>query len=378
MVVALITPTGYFMWTSLIHSNYSDKISKSEKKPEISFVDKQLQSMTLRQKVSNLLILHTSGTNLDSIKEYLQKYQPAGLIFMKDNIPSTLDELSEMTKQLQTNPELPYLFAIDEEGGVVSRLDDDTFPAANELKSQPPSATESAFRQRSNILNQAGMNLNFGIVADTTSNSSSFIYKRVFGGDPTLVSKHVRAAVRGEKGFVLSTLKHFPGHGEAEADSHFSIPTTNITMEQWQKNDNPPFLGGIKEGAQFVMFGHLAYIQIDTLPASLSTKWHETLKDEDNFKGVSITDDMIMLQQSGDQNYLDPVKNAISALNAGNTILLYVLDHGGGATNIDPDIIIDGIVKAVNNGEIDIKIINENTRQVLNQRHDISDTIKKS
>jgi len=338
---------------------------------DVLFVNEQLANMTLRQKISNLLILHASGYDATTLQNYLQTYQPGGLIFMGDNIPTTTEELTALTNNLQSNVDLPYLFAIDEEGGVVSRLPTDNYPAAVDLKTQPSNNTEIAFRQRSQLLKQVGMNLNFGIVADVTNNPNSFIYERVFGGDPPMVSERVAAAVDGTNGLTLSTLKHFPGHGETESDSHTSIPLTDISYEMWQTNDKPPFVSGIKAGANVVMFGHLIYSSVDSLPASLSVKWHQILSDKIGFTGISITDDMIMLQQSGDPVYADPITNAISALQAGNTMLLYVLDHGG-VSVFDSNSLIDGVVAAVSNGSFSQTIIDENVRHVLTLRHSLS------
>jgi beta-N-acetylhexosaminidase len=215
------------------------------------------------------------------------------------------------------------------------------------------------------------MNLNFGIVADVSANPASFIYQRVFGGDPVAAGEHVAAAVTGANGLTLSTLKHFPGHGETESDSHTSVPTTDVSYEKWQQQDEPPFVSGINAGAEVVMFGHLIYSSVDAMPASLSAKWHQILSEQIGFTGISITDDMIMLQQSGDSKYYDPITNAISALQAGNTMLLFVLDHGGGESDIDPNSLIDGIVAAVENGSLDRTIINSNVRQVLTLRHNL-------
>lgn len=336
------------------------------KKPEPSFAETKLASMTLRQKVASLLILHASGSDVATLGKFLIDYQPSGLIFMPDNIGSmTSAELGVVTTQLQIDPELPYLFAIDEEGGTVQRLIEDSFPSALDLKNQPADATETAFFNRSAMLKQAGMNLNFGIIADITDNPNSFIYPRVLGIDPTNSSDRVAAAVRGEKGNVISTLKHYPGHGETTGDSHYSIPATDISYQQWQDRDEKPFVSGIKAGAQFVMFGHLTYSAVDSLPASLSIKWHDIIRQRDNFKGIIITDDMLMLQQSGLSEYSDPIKNAVNAINAGNTVLLYVL----GSDSIAPNDLIDGIVSAVDDGTISQDIININVKQVLELRH---------
>jgi beta-N-acetylhexosaminidase len=337
-----------------------------------SYVDKQLETMTLRQKVASLLILHTPGADAVTLENFLKTYQPSGLIFMADNIPSTIDQLATTTKQLQSNQSLPYFLAVDEEGGVVKRLAADTYPAAADLKDQSIDATASAFKQRSNLLKQVGLNLNFGIVADVTDDSNSFIYPRVFGGDPASVSGQVSAAVKASKGLTLTTLKHFPGHGETEANSHTSLPVTGVSLDQWQQHDMPSFQSGVSAGADVVMFGQLIYSSVDSNPATLSAKWHEILKDKLGFTGLTITDDMIMLQDSGDSRYSDPVANAVAALKAGNTMLLFVLSHDNSASNIDPNSLIDGIVAAISDGRLSQDLINQDVQHVLSVRYLLS------
>ncbi len=369
LIIALVGLGIYAILSKLPNPTKSADTSVTEPVPldaDTVFVNQQLDKMTLRQKVSSLFILHTQGYDASALSTYLQTYQPSGLIFMSDNIPPSLEEMTALTTQLQTNAGLPYLFAIDGEGGVVNRLrSDDTFLSAAELKSLPPTETETAFRQRSQLLKTAGINLNFGIVADVNGNPDSFIYDRTFGGDAAQVSDHVAAAVRGADGLTLSTLKHFPGHGETSDDSHFLTPTTDTSINNWRTNDNPPFASGIDAGAEFVMFGHLIYSSVDPLPASLSAKWHRILTGTNKFYGISITDDMIMLQQTGDPAYADPVANAVSAINAGNTMLLYVIDPNSDVGNIDPNTLIDGIETAVNDGTIPIEIITNNCRKIL-------------
>ena len=336
------------------------------------YVDEAFDKMTLKEKVASLFILHASGTNPDTIKAFMDQYQSGGFILMGDNIPSTDKGLIEITNAIRGDGRLPRLAAIDEEGGSVKRLPGDTFPSAETLKNKYLTDTYDAFMKRSDLVMSVGINLNFGIIADVTNNPNSFIYDRVLGTNPQTASDNVRAAVGASRGRTLSTLKHFPGHGETADDSHTSIPTTNISYDVWQAKDMLPFDAGVQGGADFVMFGHLRYSSVDSQPASLSKKWHDILKDNLHFRGISITDDMIMLQNSGEAAFSDPVANAITALNAGNTMLLYVLDNQGAAnTKIDPAALIDGVVAAVNDGRISKSLIDSDVLQVLKLRDGI-------
>lgn len=328
--------------------------------PQLSPIDTKLSHMSLHDKVASLLILHQAGTDPQQLQNFVATYKPGGFILMGDNIPASSDELQHITDMLGDR-----LVAIDEEGGTVQRLKGDTFANAETLKSLPVVDTTDAFLARSTYLQQLGITLNFGIIADTTNDPNSFIYSRVLGTSPANASDRVAAAVRASSGKTLSTLKHFPGHGETEENSHITIPVTGISFSEWQQRDKPPFQAGIKAGANVVMMGHLAYSAVDSAPASLSKKWHDILRSDLGFKGIIVTDDMFMLQDSGEPAYENLTQNAVSALQAGNTMLLYVTDHDEANTKIDPTGIIDAIVSAVENGTLQESAITANAKLVL-------------
>lgn len=329
------------------------------------YADDRLATMTLDQKVASLLMLHHPGIDAGKLRAFAGDNGLGGLILMGDNVPGTLPELTALTKGVSTDPGLPLLLAIDQEGGVVSRLPSDVDLGADRLKSLPASATTDSFTGRSTLLANAGINVNFGIVADVTSDPHSFIYDRVLGTDPSSSGERVAAAVTGERGRVLSTLKHFPGHGAAEGDSHRGIPSTDLSYDGWLEQVAPPFRSGIRAGAEMVMFGHLAYSAVDPRPASLSPAWHSILRQELGFDGVIITDDMIMLQHSGRAEYADPVENGIDALAAGNTMLLYVLPERPSAVGVDLTRLITGISAAVDAGRIPLAVIDDDARRLL-------------
>lgn len=332
-----------------------------------------LSDIPLRDRVAGLFILHTPGTDPQALASYYQKYKPAGLIFMNDNVPPTPDELKAQTAALARTGDLPPLIAIDEEGDSVKRLQSDTFAGAWTLADLPPAATKEAFEGRSKLLHDYGFNLNFGIVADATDNQSSYIYERVLGTTPQTAADRVEQAVLGTKGLTFSTLKHFPGHGETVDNSHVNIPLIATSIEQWRAGPAQPFRAGIDAGADMVMMGHLRYTAVDSRPASLSKTWHDTLRNELKFKGLIVTDDMIMLLESGDAAYADPVANAVAALQAGSNILLYVLDHASETSRIDPSKLIDGVVAAVKAGDISESLINQRYQAVLDLRQYLAD-----
>jgi beta-N-acetylhexosaminidase len=360
--------------TTSQQTNTNTNQAPAQKKPAQppSYVDQTLSKLSLRDKVASLFIFHTSTTDPATLASYYNTHKPAGLILMGDNIPYTFAELRAETSALVTDKQLPPLIAIDEEGDTVTRLAADTYPGALTLRNQPATAAKTAFTNRSNMLKSLGINLNFGIDADVTADPNSFIYPRVLGTTPQAASDRVAQAVAGSEGITLSTIKHFPGHGETGVDSHTAIPNAPTSFSDWQQRDALPFQAGINAGADMVMFGHLRYSAVDQQPASLSSKWHDIVRGQLGFKGVVITDDMIMLQDSGEAAYADPVRNAILALQAGNDLLLYVLNHGSASSNIDPSTLIDGVAAAVQTGQVSQKTIDERARNVHNLRHSLA------
>src|SRR6185312_1081941 len=134
--------------------------------------------------------------------------------------------------------------------------------------------------------------------------------------------------------------------------------------------DKIPFQDGVDADADIVMFGQLTYSSVDTKPATLSFAWHEIL-DQMGFNGLTITDDMIMLQQSNDPAYSDPVKNAVASLKAGSDLLLYVNDHGGGDSDINVNALVNGIVGAVQSGQIPESSIDQKLEKVLMYREKV-------
>lgn len=368
--IVAVTIIGLLLW--LRFWGFEKTTPPPVKVVEKSYVDKVFDSMSLRDKVASLFILHTPGTNSTNLRDYVIQYKPSGLILMSDNITATTTELASLTKSLSTDSRLPLLIATDEEGDTVTRLASDTFAGAMTLRNAPPQASRDAFLGRSELLKSVGINLNFGIIADVTADSNSFIFPRVLGTNTADASARIAEAVAGTKGKTLSTLKHFPGHGETKANSHSTIPIADTSYNTWLTSVAPPFEAGIKAGADVVMFGQLAYPSVDPLPATLSKKWHGILTSTLGFKGITITDDMVMLQNSGNPRYTDPVQNAIDAINAGNTLVLFVTNHIDSNSMIEPDSLINGVVQAVEDGRVKISLVNDNVHKLLNLRFSLA------
>lgn len=339
------------------------EVSVAEVDPLAAYVDARLEAMTLEQKIASLFMVHVAGHDPAPIRGVIDATGVAGVILMGDNVAS-VEQVASLTAGLSADPGLPVLTGIDQEGGTVRRLPD-AGPGAGALRVLDPSATQAAFTDRAALVASAGVTINFGIVADVTADRRSFIFARTYGPDPGSAGAHVAAAVAGESGVVLSTLKHFPGHGAAPGDSHSSVPTTAMTLDEWRATQAPPFTAGIAAGAELVMLGHLRYASVDGAPASLSPTWIGILRGELGFDGIIVTDDMVMLQNSGEAAYADQTSNAVAAVAAGVTLLLYV-------GPVDVPTVVASIAAAVRDGRIPMATIDDAARRLLELRRGMS------
>ena len=324
----------------------------------------RVSKMSLREKAASVVMAHISTTDQNALREFMTRTGAGGFILMGPNIPGDEAELRAITAALTLDAGLPPLIGIDQEGGDVSRLPWDHFAASVTLKSQDAAAAQRAFTGRGALVQRAGIGVNFGIVADVTPESGSFIFRRSMGWPPSEAAARVGAAVSGEGAQTFSTLKHFPGHGAAAGDSHSTIPATDKSLAQWQTSDAVPFVAGIDAGAPVVMFGHLAFTAVDPAPASLSAEWHRILREDLGFAGIAITDDLGMLQASGIPAYRDPVANAVAALAAGNDMVLGVMFSDANTAGA----IIDGIVAAVESGALPASRLDEAAGRVTTLR----------
>ncbi len=332
--------------------------------PIQQYADARLSVMTLEEKISSMIMAHLAGVDAASMRDFADANDLGGLILMPDNIPEPAQQLATLTPTMSAEPGLPLLIATDQEGGVVERIPSDT-PAAAALRELPADAAREAFAARGALLASLGISVNFGIVADVTPDTSSFIFDRTLGDSVSDAAPRVSAAVTGELGMVLSTLKHFPGHGVAPGDSHSSIPATDMGLDEWRSTQAGSFVAGIDAGAPVVMLGHLQFDSIDPTPATLSARWQQILRDELGFEGITITDDMNMLEYSGRPDLADQEQNAVRAVTAGNTMLLYV-------GSVDLPGVVGAISDAVRAGDIPETVVDDAARRLLVLRRTLS------
>jgi len=280
--------------------------------------------------ISNLLVLAFEGMAAPAdVLDRVRTDPPAGFtLFTEDNIHDVA-QARELTASLQeaNNSDLPLLIAADQEGGQLIALVGTTpFPGNMALGAAgDPELTRRVGTAIGVEMLAAGVNLNYAPCADLNTNPANpSLGIRAFGDEPAPVGAHVGAFVRGMRSAgVLATVKHFPGKGNAQVDSHFGLPVIAHDRARLDEIELVPFLAGLNAGVELVMTGHFAIpglTERDDLPSTLSRAvLTGLLRDDLGFSGAIITDafDMGAIAQGTGQ-----VIDAITAIRAGVDLLL--------------------------------------------------------
>lgn len=300
-----------------------------------------LPNIDLKKIAGQMLLLGFRGDsaneNSDIYKEIHENHVGGVILFDKDmvhnkpvhNIKSP-EQVRELTNTLQSYSEFPLFVGVDQEGGLVNRLKSDYgFPqTVSHLQIGKKNDLAYTYEQASLIaktLKSVGINLNFAPVVDLDVNEANpIIHKkeRSFSANVDEVVNHARVYSKAHKEQgILTTLKHFPGHGSSFGDSHLGF--TDVT-ETWTKIELEPYYKLIKEEGfdEFVMTTHIFNSKLDAEhPATLSHNvLSGILKNEMGFKGLLISDDMQM-RAITDKYGLDQA--VVLAINAGVDVMCF-------------------------------------------------------
>ena len=325
----------------------------------------QLENMSLAEKAGQVVICGLKGYEIDSdVTTLIQDSKVGGVILFAKNIKDST-QLATITNSIKnlSNPKIPPIIAIDEEGGMVTRMPSDIESMPSAYSIAQTGNTDLCYQSGEIIgkqLNALGLSTGFSPVLDIWSNPDNMIISsRAYGTTPEDVSTYATQAMLGLKSQeVIPVGKHFPGHGDTLDDSHYSLPVITKTKSELESYEFIPFKTAIDNGIPAIMVGHLLCTDIDsTYPASLSkTMVTGILKTELGFNGVVFTDDLTM--DAIDNQY--SVEDAgVMALNAGCDMLLVC--HGyDNATNT-----INNIISAVENGTLSESRLNDAVYRIL-------------
>lgn len=344
--------------------------------------DTLIKSMTLEEKIGQLLMVSFYGTEASEAQRLIGEAHIGGVIYYRfSNKLTSPEQVAHLSQGLQeqaqaTRTGIPLLISADQEGGRVNRLTTGFthFPpqvtvgnANNEL------LTQAWAKAVATELRAVGITMNMSPVADVNSNPKNpIIGDRAFGDKAEHVAQHVAATLDGYEGTgVVPVVKHFPGHGDVEVDSHKALPTVDKSFNKLLSHELVPFMVAALKKAPAIMTAHLLLPQIDaercaTLSPTIITG---ILRKGMNYDGVVITDSMMMQGVLVQQE--DVAAGCIEAFNAGHDILLLggkcLTEEGPKELSIDDVIgVHHALVAAVHSGKISEEQLDKSVKRILN------------
>jgi beta-N-acetylhexosaminidase len=337
--------------------------------------------MTVEEKIGQLLMVHFNGESVnEDAKHLIKKVRVGGIIYYNWSnglrSPDQIAKLSGDLQQLAAQNEhpIPLLISADQEGGLVSRLSSGftTFPGNKALAMAGDSfLAEQSACFMGDEMRAVGVNFNLAPVVDVNSNPRNpVIGIRSFGETVETVIAYGKNALKGyKKAGILTCLKHFPGHGDVEIDSHDDLPQLKKSRKQLEEGELVPF-AALAQHADAIMTAHLLAPALDPINCVTLSKYAlDVLRNEIGFKGVIISDSLVMEGIVRTCSSIEEV--AVRALNAGCDILLLGgkqltgTKSGFELTANDVERIHLTLVDAVKSGLIKESRVNEAFNRVL-------------
>lgn len=334
-----------------------DTLEKGLFKDYYKEAQKTVAGMTLQEKVGQLFLVRYNANDV----EYLSNFYPGGyILFAKDFQANNKEEMIAEIKKDQEYNKYPLIIAVDEEGGTVTRVSRYIDYREEAFKSPKEYFEEGGYKllektetEKAKLLKELGINLNLAPVADISTNENDFIYNRAFGQGTKETSEFVKNMVTyANKNNINSCLKHFPGYGNNE-DTHTGVAIDERSYNEINSNDFKPFKAGIEAGVPCVLVSHNVVISIDNnYPASLSKEVIAELRDNLEFTGIIITDDLAM---DAVKSYVDDGRAATLAINAGNDMII----------TSDFMKMKNEIIESVENGDISEETLNNAVVRII-------------
>ncbi len=345
--------------TIFVSKGYAQK-EDAYQKAEV-WADSVMRTLSLEERIGQLFIIraHSNKTKAyhDKVGKLVGKYQVGGVCFFQGNP----QKQAELTNMYQQSSNVPLFVAMDAEWGLGMRLKNTiSYPKQMSLGAlENDTLIYEMGKQIGQQCRRVGVNLNFAPVVDVNSNPKNpVINVRSFGESPQKVTEKAEMFIAGMKSeHVMSCLKHFPGHGDTDADSHLTLPTVSRERSALDSLELYPYKSLKDKDIPMIMVGHLfvpSFYKEEQLPSSLSYEiLTDYLRKELKYKGLVITD---ALEMKGIVDFVKADEIEVKALNAGVDILLMPLDLEQSVKNI---------LKGIKNQQLTVEQITEKVRRVL-------------
>ena len=327
----------------------------------IEYYDKAealMNNMTLEEKVGQMFLARYPSRNVLS---EIKNENPGGyILFGRDFDNKSKQEMIEELQENQNASKIGLILGVDEEGGTVVRVSshkefrNSKFLSPQELYKQGglQKVLENS-KEKSSLLKSIGINMNLAPVVDVPTKSSSFIYDRSYERGAQETAEFTSELIKTmNEDNMISVMKHFPGYGDNE-DTHTGIAIDERSYQNFINSDFIPFESGIEARGPCILVSHNVVKCMDEeKPASLSENVHDILRNDLNFTGLIITDDLAM---DAVKTYVENGEAAVQAIKAGNDMII----------SSDFKTQKNEVLDAVNNGEINIDTINTAVRRIL-------------
>ena len=288
--------------------------------------------MNLSKKIGQLFMVGFDGLEVNEhISRMIRQYHVGGVILFRRNVdtPEQVARLCRALQELNAGvSDQPLLIAIDQEGGMVMRVEQGVTPIPSAMAFQQAGSVgycEQLNRVCGDEMRQLGINMNLAPVLDVNNNPlNPVIGVRAYGEDPATVIQYGMAAMRGLKDSgLVTTAKHFPGHGDTATDSHYGMALVPHDRARLDSVELAPFRAAIAQNVDAIMTAHVVFPAIEAepeLPATLSRAvLTDLLRNEMGFKGAIITD---CLEMAAISETVGVSKAAVATLAAGADIVL--------------------------------------------------------
>ncbi len=345
---------------------------------QYNLIERAMDELSLEEKIGQMMMPDFRTWNGENVTEMLpeiealiQDYHIGGVILFRENVVETEQIIDLVEGYKNAANKFGMLVTIDQEGGIVTRLQNGTDMPGN-MALGATRSEELSFDSGRVIgaeLEALGINMNLAPVLDVNNNPDNpVIGVRSYGEDPDLVGKLGSAYTLGlQEHGIAGTAKHFPGHGDTDVDSHLGLPEVPHDRERLFEVELPPFQEAMENGMDAIMTAHVTFPKIDdtkviskkdrseiALPATLSEKVLTGLvRDEMGYEGVIMTD---ALNMNAIADHFGPVDAVIRAINAGTDIVLMPV----GLIEV-----FEGVHEAVLDGEISEERIDEAVERIL-------------
>jgi beta-N-acetylhexosaminidase len=325
-----------------------------------------IKLLSLREKIGQMILCgFPSTTPSEEIELLIRKYHLGGIIYFRRNIHN-LQQISQLSRSLQemNTSTIPLFIAIDQEGGMVARIDEDitlmpgnmALGAARDMQAVHDTSFISGEELR-----MLGINMNFAPCLDVNNNRlNPVIGVRSYGEDPKLVSAMGAAAIQGfQKAGVAATAKHFPGHGDTDTDSHLNLPSVLHSKERLHVIELVPFKEAIANDVDAIMTAHVIFpaYEPDLIPATISKRIISgLLREELQYEGVIVTD---CLEMNAISQGVGIAAGTVKAVQAGVDLILvsHIFERQIAA--------FEALIQAVESGEISEKRIDQSVERIL-------------